>query len=84
MTENRALKRAIRRRMQETGEKYTEARRATVGSDGPAVSGDQWLAEVFSPALEDEQIRSSNVVERWRGAVGALEACGLLTPGAGD
>lgn len=30
MTENRALKQAIRRRMQETGEKFTEARRAVL------------------------------------------------------
>ena len=30
MTENRALKQAIRRRMEDTGEKYTEARRAVL------------------------------------------------------
>ena len=32
MTEDRALKRAIRQRMEKTGEKYTEARRALVGA----------------------------------------------------
>lgn len=34
MTENRALKRAIREPMQETGEKYTEARRAVLEGTG--------------------------------------------------
>lgn len=33
MTENRALKQVIRRRMEATGEKYTEARRAVLGRD---------------------------------------------------
>jgi len=34
VTDNRALKRAIRQRMQETGEKYTEARRAVLQGTG--------------------------------------------------
>lgn len=46
VTDDRALKRAIRRRMEQTGEKYTEARRALLGS---ASSGERypWYYEPY-------------------------------------
>ncbi len=51
--------------------------RFTTG-DTCLVTGEQWLAEVFEPALRDERIGSSNVVAELSGALQALEACGLL------
>ena len=44
------------------------------------MTGEEWLAKVFEPALRDERIRSSNVVAELSGALRALEACGLLEP----
>ncbi len=44
------------------------------------MSGEEWLAKVFEPALREERIRSSNVVAELSGALQALEACGLLEP----
>ena len=67
MTEDRRSKRAIRSRMAETGEKYTEARRALLPSDGQDGStgsvvravtvADEYLAEmgVHQEAWESEQ-----------------------------
>src|SRR5664279_1897359 len=39
MTQNRRSKRATRSRMAQTGEKYTDARRALLGSDGDSGRG---------------------------------------------
>ena len=44
------------------------------------MTGDEWLAKVFEPALQEERIGSSNVVAELSGALRALEACGLLEP----
>lgn len=42
------------------------------------MTGAEWLAEVFDPALREERIRATNVVAELSGALRALEACGLL------
>lgn len=44
------------------------------------MTGEEWLAKVFEPALREERIRSSSVVAELSGALRALEACGLLEP----
>jgi len=45
------------------------------------VVGEDWVATVFEPALGEESIRVSNVVNGLEGGLQALEACGLLEPG---
>ena len=44
------------------------------------MTGEEWLAKVFEPALREERIRSSNVVGELSGSLRALEACGLPEP----
>ena len=44
------------------------------------MTGEEWLARVFEPALREERVRASNVVAELSGALRALEACGLLEP----
>jgi hypothetical protein len=53
MTQNRRSKRAVRARMVDTGEKYTEARRALLasGGDSPGSSGDRHVAR-FGAVLD--------------------------------
>ncbi|MDQ3029019.1 MAG: hypothetical protein M3R09_03095 [Actinomycetota bacterium] len=42
------------------------------------MTGEEWLAKVFEPALGQERMRALNVFAEFSGALRALEACGLL------